>query len=304
MARLLIQRAPPPPLNFDTVGAESYVLTESGVIVGTGSASHANEPAGMVAVTENDFNLTPQVTTTSQGLIGPGWYLVSAGSSNVTLDTTQSDLSRTTTGAYAIRYQTGLLGGRAPCNFGRPFTAAEKGTELYLDFDWKVDPLWSGNATGVNKMMFITAGGISGSPFYFSATGAGLATLRLQARLQGCPIDVGGNAHDGSQNVPWVNSSAAVITRGVAFNCECYAKLNSVDGSGNAIADGILKVWKDGVLIHNATTMAFRGNDANGGSGPTGLWDQIKIDPTYGGGPPNPPYTQYFWAGYMYGSTR
>lgn len=276
------------------------------------SGAHPNEPAGFTQVTENDFALPVQVTTASQGLIGPGWYLVSPGSANVTLQTDQSDMARLTAGCYRIRYLSTLSGGTAPCNFGYPFSAAQKKNELYLDYDFKVDPNWSGNSSGVNKMMFITAGGIAASPFYFSAQGAGQAALKLQVRLQACPPGKGGNGGvidgltGGAQNIGM--GSLANITRGTKFRVECYAKMNSVDGSNKAVADGLLKVWFNGVLALDRTGMAFRGQDAanmtTAGPGPTAQWDQIKVNPTFGGGPPSPIQTQYFWLGYMYGSTK
>lgn len=257
--------------------AGSQYLSQSGtplVTTGGGGTAHPNEPAGMAKVTEVDFTGAAELT-------GAGWALSQVGRLHYENPGTYaicSQFDRLTTATARANY-INVASGSGAINISKTFSAAQKGATIYIDFDFGVSDNWDGEPSGVGKIYFICAGGASGQPFYFSAQGAGSGALDFQVRLQGAPASKGGNSAGGALNV---SAGASTLTRGTKARIEVVATMNSVDGSGNANADGLLQVWMNGTQKINRTTMAYRGNDS-AFVGPTALFDQIKWNPTWGG---------------------
>ena len=256
-------------------------------------APHPNEPAGFTQITERDFVTLDELGWVDRDDLGSGKL---AFVSDIT------DLVRTTLSSARSKYPAGMDGGTGPTLLEKTFTGY---SEIYLDWDEEVSNPFQGHSSGVNKSWFVTRTGSASAPFYTSTQGAGSNNLFFQVRLQASPAGVGENTCTGAgccgaRNVP----SNTQVSRGVRFRVELYAKMNSVDGSDNAIADGLLKVWINDTLRIDESNMAFRGKGTNGaqcGSG-TAKFTAIKWNPTWGGTGDSLTTTQYKWLGYAYAS--
>lgn len=256
------------------------------------STTHPNEPSSMTAISEVDFASVSELVTAGWTGTSDAQFACVAPAT----DSMASQFTRSTTTTGRAEYPAGFAGGGGPINVAKAFSGSA--STLYLDFDFAVSSAWSGHSSGVGKILFLTAGTSAANPVYLSAQGVGSGTLTFQVRLQGAPPSKGGNSASGAQNI-----SCGSLTRGTKTRIEIVMTMNSVDGSNNAVADGTLYVWRDGVLVLSRTNMAYRGNDAVG-VGPTATWNSVKWNPTYGGTGGTVPAQQFQYIGYLYASRK
>jgi len=266
--------------------------------VSTTNVAHANEPSGYAAVNERLWTAASDAA----------WTNTSIGNLQAVTASTDSMASQFTRSAGAVvrcSYPTTTTVGSGRSNTGYLLTGSGR-SGVYLDMDLAFSNPWDGPDNGISKFVWVTAGSTSGAPGVFTPFGTdnGSGALTFQFRMQSCPPNKGGNASDGTQNV-----NCGTFPRGTKVRLVAYLVMNSVDGSGNANADGALFVATDigdgsGLVVRkNLTTMAYRGNDSVSGSnflGPTALFTEVKWNGTYGTSGTQPAQLQYQYVGYSY----
>lgn len=92
----------------------------------------------------------------------------------------------------------------------------------------------------------------------------------------------------------WIQNSGDVgLTRGAWHYMEVLAIMNTTTSA----EDGTLKIWVDGVLVINSTTMKY-------GSSGTLTWHRWNLDPYWGGNNANTiPQEQYLYVDHSYSSS-
>lgn len=256
------------------------------------SGGTSNNPYTTTVVTLDDITQTEMSTAGFSGTSDADLTFPTAAT-----DSAVSGFTRTVAGSVArIRFPATLTVGSSTVNAQLAHTGS---LGVYLDFDLLVSSNWYGHSTsGVGKLFYVTGGTVAAAPFYVSVQGTTTNSLALQVRTQDCPPGKGGAAPGSTSfNVPETVS----LTRGVKRRIEIQAVMNSVDGSNNAVEDGTLKIWADGTLVCNRSTMAYRGADTGvNGVKQTGLFNALKMTTIYGGsGGVNPPADQYLYVGYL-----
>lgn len=216
----------------------------------------ANEPVGLTQLTFKQMNTLSELDSGTD----PGWYITSqVGNKSIASDATapqsQPNILRHT-------YPAGFTGGVSGTSAG--YSAADNG-EIYVCLAIKWDANWEDHPTGTNKVLFVTndAFGGGGDPVFLSMN-TQTATNRLILTTQG-PGMAG----------PIPRAAEANITKGTWHIVEFYLKTNSADG----VADGVAKLWLDGVISTDRSDVEFwTGAIANG------RFNNVKLEPTWGGG--------------------
>ncbi|MFQ5746345.1 MAG: Ig-like domain-containing protein [Gemmatimonadota bacterium] len=214
------------------------------------SAGHPNEPAGMTPITERPFDAFGEDRWTN--FSNANWSIVS-----------DPGAPASPSGVGAALFPAGGSGGVAHgTNVGSP--GLRQSREIYLSFWHRVSANWQGHKSGVNKMFFLQRPGSSSRPAYLSFQGTGAGPFEPQIRLQeaGLARNLGPNE----------NQASAVLARGQWVHWEVYLKYNT---GGNA--DGIARLWIDGVRVINYTNVRFSG------TGVSHWWSIVKFNPTWGG---------------------
>jgi hypothetical protein len=256
-------------------GADAGGLGESAVVV----VANSNEPAGFTLVHDTQFvgftTGTPGVNGTA--VDGVTRYAASNQGAAVT------DTVAPYNGATVLRvlnangsnqgsgYEHLCPGTGSSTRIGSLYAF----TELYVSCWVRVDAGYrTPTGSGVNKLFHIEglcdavpSGNGGGSLVVPSISSADLdattGTIGLQLRFQNMSTVNGGLVS--------FNGNRVTILRGVWSKLEVYLKYNT-----GASADGIAKMWVDGVLRTNRTDLTYR----NGG---TKKWCNVKLNPTYGG---------------------
>lgn len=227
---------------------------------GGGGAAWPNEPVG---------NLTLQDETCSQEVpVGadvdfpPGW--TSCQNPNTRL-TRESDGAAPLSPPYVWqwKYVSGFGGGGSPASiFNGNYWTARK--EVYIGLKFKYSNPWQSHSSGVNKMYFAGTNVSGGTAIDLQAFGDGSAGSNLQ--LDFVTQFLAGEST--TRRGP--NITTTYISRGDWHTAELYMKY-STDAS---TADGLVKVWLDGILQSDYSNVR---ND--GGTG----WRNIGLDPNWGG---------------------
>lgn len=297
-------------LTVDTVGTYTLTATSAGLTGATSasfsitavSGSNPNEPAGFTVINDTQFvgfaqyPGNPTTTVRVDGVARAN----NNGRGESVVDTVapyagQSVLRVTSpNGANQGNGYEWLKVKNASLQLLYQFASY---SELYLHFGVRVDTGYripAGN--GVQKLFHLCgtcnavpsgAGGSLVVPSIIGTTDSTTATPRIQLRFQNLeaanPAGVSFNGCTG-------NGTSVAITRGAWADVEVYLKYNT--GSN---ADGVAKLWVDGVLRDSATNLLF--ND-----GATKRWTDPYLNPTYGGsGTINGDQYVYFSNWYMSG---
>jgi len=136
---------------------------------------------------------------------------------------------------------------------------------LYVSYYLKLSRDWQGQESGVNKTLYVSREGSASAPVYYSAQGTDSGALRYQVRLQGLS----------SQVMAGNQGANDTIYRGQWHRLEHLHVMNTADG----VADGITKVWIDGVLTHSYANNLLWNDDGDGR-----WWELVKWNPIWGGG--------------------
>lgn len=217
----------------------------------------ANEPAGSTTISERSWDATNE----------DSWLVTNReGTYRITSDATAPH------GAPLVGEMEYRGESSTGANNGYPDTGTEPASVMkslgavyqraYLSKWLKYSNPFKGHFSGVNKQDHFWIAG--GNRVYLSAHGSGTGALQPRVILQGTP---GGNRNLVPNIVP-----DAVITRGQWHRWELERVCNT---AGNA--DGIIRLWLDGVLILEYTDVQFVT------AGESHVWTDHEWAPTWGG---------------------
>ncbi len=268
-------------LSIDTVGSFTLDATATGLtpatsaVVSITSAANPNEPSGFSSFHFTRFLNFTTSNPTVNGAANEGLTRSNNGTGTTVLDTIApySGVS-----VFRITSPNGSVQGSGYDNL-RPGTGSSylyqkaQFTQLYMRFKVRVDSDYRVPAgSGVQKLFHIEClldvvpTGQGGSAVVPSITGPVNSTtgsMAIGLRYQ--------NMSTVNGAVTSFNGPTKAIVRGRWYDVEIYLKQNT----GSA-ADGIGRLWVDGVAVENNTSRTFK----NGG---TKEFTNIKLNPTYGG---------------------
>ena len=211
---------------------------------GGGTVRFANEPAGMTRVTDWSF---PTLT-------GSGWtYQPEASFARIIQDAS----APTDPSVVEFVYPVGFPGGSAPGRVAAPrFKSGAR--ELYWAFTWKANASWQGHSSTINKIGYGWQNGrtLFGLTWYWH-DGTASPSISL--------FDQGSNLRYFRPNTP----HAAPVRAGEWHEVEVYYRPSSATGR----ADGIVKVWVNGVLMNNHINVVTT----------AGTLNDVYFEPTWGG---------------------
>jgi hypothetical protein len=262
----------------------SPVTFQADVLLPSNPGAHPNEPPGFVAFAEHNFSALPTTTSSLGGLLGR-WF--STGSSNLTLVTPDLTAPASPPNIMQSKYPIGLDGGRAPVHISGWDASGSAKSKVYMSLWLRIKgPNYENQATGT-KMGFIAfnqdAGTAQNQGTFFLLSNSSAqeidTSFRVQFRIQSpCCRNLG-------QNV----IGSRLFTVGPWHHWEAVLELNT-PGSAN----GVLKMWIDGVLVANHTDVVYvdpahtlgfymwKWNPTWGGTGGTKTKDDyILIDHVY-----------------------
>lgn len=221
------------------------------------SAWRSNEPGGLSQLTEKEFNTLSELETATD----PSWYLTSTTGNKSIASDSLAIISRPN--ILRHNYPPGFAGGSSGTSAG--YTNAAGVDEIYISLAVKWDANWEDHPTGTNKVFFVTSDtfGGGGDPVFLNYN-TQTASPRLILYTQG-PGMVGPLAR--IQEVNPVPGQWHIV--------EVYLKTNTADG----VADGLAKLWMDGTLSTDLSNVEFWT-----GVGPDGKFNNVKLEPTWGGG--------------------
>ncbi len=207
-----------------------------------------NEPAGLTLISTRMFDAK----------IESGWLDRGDAAFSIQPDAA-APLSPGSVGQALFR--AGMAGGSGPINVRREINTLNYHT-VYLRFPFMVSSNWQGHSTGVNKIFFIWIG--AQPRVFFRMMGSGSGALLPRINLQNDPLDVGTLAGN-------VDATKAIV-RGRWHDVEILMQSNT---SGNA--DGIVKLWVDGVLVTSYSNIEFASATESH------IWETVSWNPTWGG---------------------
>jgi hypothetical protein len=242
-----------------------------------GSNACTFEPAGMTPVFNSPWDAVPPVAPANDAF---GWNVRSLFERTNKLFIRQ-DAAAPKSPSNVIEgvFPQGSSGGSAPFRLTRNFN--RNTAELYFCIFTMLDPQFTNNGNTGTKFGFILtpyAGGTSGLNHYFNLT------TNLGINLQSAGAILNRNMR---------SSFSLVNHRGEWVKIEFYVKGNSV---GNA--DGIARMWVNGVRVLDATDVQY--------FLPAQLpaFNGITWNPTYGGGSNPVPYDMSQFIDHWYLSIR
>ena len=259
--------------------------TSASFTVSAASAANPNEPAGFTAL-NNTLDFTgfaaypgAPTATTRVGLVRRA---NNVGNGTATTDTVAPYAGAT---VLKITAPNGQTQGSGYDNFVVTNTSNQvpyqysSYTELYLHFAVRVDTGFRGPTGGIQKLYHLwclgeTVGTGQGQstvvPSIFGSSGSTSGALGLQLRFQNMSTTYYGAANV-SFNGCNRNGYSFGISRNQWYDVEVYLKYNT-----STNADGIAKLWVDGVLRDSASNLCYR-------SGGAQKWSHVSMNPTYGG---------------------
>ena len=278
----------------------------AGIVIGTltilpgidrQQATYTHEPAGFSAVAESHFDSYAE----------PGWADLSddprfAIVSAEGFDPEESSLSGVSSPPDAdggwigvAKFFPSLSPGSAPINYIMTSNSAVNGRG-YDEFFWAHWFQASRNhyitSTGVNKIGFVELGKTTephgSSAIYWALIGGEQADSFAYA------VFTQGTADAGKR---FTCSGGRIIKAGQWHKMEHYARLNTVTASGDAVPDGVFRVWVDDRLCLEVSDVRFRGTGASNVK-PGDVFSRIKWNPTYSS--PSPPDTMYQFMSHLY----
>jgi hypothetical protein len=161
-----------------------------------------------------------------------------------------------------------------------PFTGASHGSrayrKMYVRTAFRVSPNWQGHSTSTNKLVFFRSdGGSKRAEPILRLRGVGSGALVLNVDLQGSPRDVRNLANTSlNPNTAGANAAGAwSIQRGKWYVVEIL-----LEAGQNGSADGMLRIWVNGVLTHEYMNIEYDPIPSV-----SNYWDTLHVSPNWGG---------------------
>lgn len=229
----------------------------SGSWVGTLSFEASSDGTTWTAL--NMYNLATRASASSTS--GNGYWIADSGAPRTAYDYFRVRATSWTSGTATVNV--GMQGGQAPA---RASFGDLKGnpTRLYFRMRFKTSSNWTDNGNTGTKLIFFSQANTSGQTtnHYISMTEGSTDTVSPSVGLQ---------------STGWGYSNN--INPSQTFNHGEWHDLEVVLHAGTAgNADGIAKVWMNGIQVVNSTTVPMFGSLMTPGF--TNFW----FDPTFGGG--------------------
>lgn len=238
-------------------GVDSPTVAVTVNAAGGGGSSYPNEPAGFTEITTRVWSSSTE----------DGWSAQTGG-------TLKSDGTGLPTGL-ATYIQHNVPNGSTGTSLGtteKVISSLNK-TRLYASLWFKLSAGYQGHSTNTNKLGLWLPAGSTGNSFFLNMKGNGSGTLQAEAYFQGVPT-----ALNGGSNFRRITSSAGLSAKAIARDTwhqwELDYTLNTYD-----VADGVLKMWFNGVLFISVTDLGVRGT---GGEANSPFW-RTKWNPIWGG---------------------
>jgi hypothetical protein len=285
---------------FEEIAVDTTVAPDTTVVLDTGVVAF-HEPAGYVPIIERAVNSKPASGFEGFGSSGryprktggaEGWDEVDWANTRFVVVTDQTDAPTSPPNAYRAAYPAQVVPARKTYSPGTiqtfGFTTPRHGskhyTQLYVRATFKLSNPFTYNPAG-NKFWFVRSNEWKGAPRVEPIVGVN-ASGRLQFRAQG--------GQDGSLRSTAPNTGASgFVSLGRYHVVEALYILNSAHG----VADGVFRMWLDGVKTHELTTVRYRANSLeNAGF----FWNQIHANSTWGGQGGTIPQNQYIWWDHFY----
>jgi hypothetical protein len=242
-------------------------LADSGAAVVT--VAPTQEPQGYTAIAENSMDAVPGSTTsTSAFLVSLGSWGNDISNSNFTV---QSDPSAQQSAANVVqvRWPAGMKDGVSPGKFWANFGATYR--ELYVSYRVRIPTTtFENQTTGTKLLGYLSYGKTDRSNQFFLMMygGGGKVTSGPWGFRADFTSEYGGP--DLNPNIGTGNS----FTAGTWHHIELLFKLND-DG----VANGVFKMWDNGVLTHNYSNVTMVGSRYGTMAGYRGL----SFAPGWGG---------------------
>ncbi len=169
--------------------------------------------------------------------------------------------------------------------------------ELYVRFVFRYSPNWTGNPSGVNKLLYLAQRGDRASPVYLAGFGRGSSPLVPQLRQQG--QDSRPCGHNRTRNIHQ-NAGRGEFRRGEWHTVELLLRLNSFS-PGRETCDGTAKMWLDGRLVLDVRDVHWL--DQRVGRANWSWW-RVNMDPVWGGGQGTIPSDQWIRVAHLRAAVR
>jgi len=237
-----------------TSEGQSGTATMTVTVLPPPSTGWPHEPAGYRVITDYDMH----------ALNDGGWlnsYPSQLGSGISLASVAGAPASAPTVWQFA--YPAGYSGGSAPGTEYYPISAPYP-TALYVGFWWKPSNPWQGHSSGVNKLMFVYAGGPPAG-LIIKMLGTGSGPFRTQVTTEF------GTTTNWNENV----GSSSPLALGQWHRVEMFLNY----------AGGVLQWWVDGVLVGSYTGIGY----------PNSGFNQLEFSPTWGGVGDTKSQNEYFW---------
>jgi uncharacterized protein YjdB len=255
-------------------GAETITATSEGVsgsaalIIAppppppSGSSTCPNEPAGLTMVSDQPWNAVPP---NLNAVDAAGWG-VDRNPENLTIVSDPTAPRSASNVVHGI-FPAGGAGGTAPFRVERPFATQSYGT--IFECVWLMhSPNFTDNGNIGTKVSFYRGSGQNHYWGFESASGKDQFYFLVELQGGGGDRTIRTSVTQGPGTAVFQALPTGVWRR--------YEVLVSANTPGTA--NGILKVWADGVLIINLSDVAWWG------AGQTPSWTGIAWEPVYGGG--------------------
>lgn len=238
-----------------SAGLTSDVSSSFAVSAGGGGGAWPNEPSGYTVV--SDYAFSDVIPTQAHVQIpGSGVWWTNGGNASRIVDAT-APVSPSFVVEYS--YPQGFAGGTAPANLYILDVGATNG--LYIAFYWKPSNPWDFHGSNINKLIFQLLGVPGGGQVYLHMQND--ATLRATLQLTSMPTQ---NLSNNVNNNP--------ATLGQWHLVEWHMRKSP----------SLFRWWLDGVLQGDYTSVVWPGN----------AFDELHLDPTWGGGGENKETNDYF----------
>jgi len=234
-------------------------------------SSCTNEPAGLTPITDQPWNAAPPNLNAVDAY---GWG-VDRDPENLAI-ATDATAPRSPSNVIHGIIPAGWLGGTAPFRVERPFASQPRGT--VFECLWFLhSPNFTDGGNFATKVSYYRGAGQNNWWGFESAGGPDQFYFTLE--IQG-----GGGDRTIRTSIPQGPGTTIfqALPTGVWRKYEILTVSNTP-----GVANGILKVWANGVLIINLSDMAWWG------AGQTPAWTGVAWEPVYGGGTHSPPVTMY-----------